>query len=298
MKIEKREKYVQNLYAALHTCSGKATYTNLDRNEIVKKDYKKHYRNGNDVYYLELNPNKAAIPGAMIKSYSEWNRVLQDALERVEAQEFQLTRADLSFNSDDPADYELFKKLNRLLICCISQAYGIQNCYQSQNLWTFKSLSVAIKSDSIEAENYDKEAESHGLTETKNRLELRSKRITDSLQDEFLQKWFKRLDEAVQQFQAVQDRYNQELLRIWWEDQQKPKREQDYISLTAFLMVYRECIFTRKQLENLLEKIGVKNPVNTAKKFKEYHSIEFYSLKDLQIIIKAIKDATKEYFNR
>lgn len=298
MRIDKRNKYVNNLYAALHTISGRAEQVCLSaaQNEpIVKTCYLKKQKD-NESFYLQLNPNKV-VPGSMLKSYSDFNTVLDEAMKRIEATPLQLTRVDLSFNSDSEEDYELFKKLNRLLICCIAHAYNVKNCYKTSDLWTDRSLSVAIKSDTIEAENYNKELESQGQTESKNRLELRSKRMSTTIEDEFLNKWFKRLDKAVEQFTAVQQRYNNELARIWSDDVAKSKKERDFVSLTAFLLRYKDCIFTRKQLENLLKKIQVENPRSKAKKFKDNHKIEFYSLTDLKVVIKAIKDAAIRYFN-
>lgn len=299
MKIEYRNRYIQNLYACLHTLSGKCDCCNeqqADCEEIVRTSYPVKVREQDRYeHYLMLNPNNAS-PGSMLKTYSQFQSVLNQALERMEIECFRITRADLCFNSDDLHDYELFKKLNRLLICCLADAYNIKNCYQTADLWNYKSLSVAVKNDVMEAENYDKSIENPNV-ETKNRLEFRSKRINGTLQDEFLQKWFVRLDKAQDHFENVQKRYNQELYKLWANDKARSQKEQVYTSLTAFLLMYRDCIYTRKQLVELLELIGVQNPKRTAKNFKDRHSIEFYSRTDLQLIIAAIKEATKKYFS-
>lgn len=302
MKKQDRERYIQNIYAALHTLSGKCGYMNEQMaafDQIVKSCSKKKVR-GQDRYewYLQLNPNKVKKDGTMIMSFSEFVEVLYHTLEHMESIGFRITRADLSFNSNDSEDYEKFKKLNRLLICCIADAFSVKNCYKTADLWTDKSLSVAIKNDVLEAENYDKEAESGGTVETKNRLEIRSKRIHGTLEEEFMEKWFKRFDKALERFEEVQARYNQELEQIWLNDIKKEKKDRDFLSLTAFLMQYRDCIFTRHQLIDLLERIGVENPKSKAKNFKERHRIEFFSKTDLAVIIKALKTATIKYFKQ
>ena len=287
------------MYACLHTLSGKSAFCDESKAQeqmIVKTCYPKKVRNQDKKeYYLQLNPNKGVLGNGMIKSYSEFETVLFNALEEMQAINFRVTRADLCFNSDNISDYELFKKLNKLLICCIADAFNIKNCYQTAELWSNKSLSVAVKNDVIEAENYDKSVENPNVP-TKNRLELRSKRITGTMEEEFLEKWFCRLDKAMEHFELVQKRYNQELYKLWFTDQERPQKDRNYISLTAFLLMYKDCIFTRKQLVELLQMIGVENPVRKAKNFKERHTIEFYSKTDLKLIIKALKQATINYF--
>lgn len=300
MKIEYRERYIENLYACLHTLSAKCDFcdeTKADGEEIVKTSNSKKVR-GQDrqEHYMMLNPNYAVGKHTMIKTYSEFEKVLGEALERMEVINFRITRADLCFNSDDLRDYELFKKLNRLLLCCIASAHDIKNCYKTSDLWTDKSLSVAIKSDTIEAENYDKSQENPDV-ETKNRLELRSKSMKVDLKTEFTCKWFKRLDKALEHFEVVQERYNKELYKLWSEDEGRPKKDKNYLSLTAFLLAYKDCIFTRSQLVSLLEMIGVENPERKAKNFKDRHTIEFYSKTDLKVIIDGIKKAAACYFS-
>lgn len=299
MKVEYRNRYIRNMYACLHTLSGKCDFCDekkADNEEIVKTCYPKKIKGQDEYeYYMQLNPNKAATGNSMVKKYSDFNKILQDALERMEVLNFRVTRTDICFNSDNLEDYELFKKLNRLLICCIADAYDIKNCYKTYNLWNDKSLSVAVKNDVIEVENYDKSIENPNVA-TKNRLEFRSKRIKGTLQEEFLEKWFERLDAALEHFEKVQERYNRELCELWKTDNDRPKKDKLYISLTAFLLQYKDCIYTRKQLENLLELIGIENPKSKAKNFKDRHTIEFYSKTDLKLIIKAIKKAAISYF--
>ena len=105
-----------------------------------------------------------------------------------------------------------------------------------------------------------------------------------------------RLDKALGHFECVQKRYNQELCNLWFKDQERADKDKLYVSLTAFLLQYKDCIYTRNQLEEFMELIGVENPKRKAKNFKDRHTIEFYSKTDLTLIIKAIKNATIKYF--
>ena len=301
MNIFKRNKYIKRIYPALHTLDGYCDYCDLDlldpTDEVITTAQPRKVR-GQDRYrfYLKMNPNKT-VPGDLHRTISEFQKVLDEALERVGAVGFTVNRADMSFNSDDEADYDLYKKLNRLILCCLADSYGLVNCYQTYDLWSYRSLSLAVKGDRIEAENYNKELEDPTV-KTKARLELRSKRMNTDLQTEFLQNWSARLDAAVDRFDAVQERYNTELAKIWKLDQEKPPKQRDFVTVTAFLMQFKDCLFTRKQLRDLLEQMGVNNPDGAAKRFKDRHTVEFFSKTDLKIVTRALKQAMQTYFEQ
>ena len=298
MRVQKRENYIKNIYAALHTLAINCAECNSDNADgnVVKSVSRKKVRNKDEYkYYLQLNPNKV-VPGDMIRGYSQFMEVVQQVVDLMEISDFTIGRADMSFNSDAMEDYDLYSKLNRLIICCISKYKNIPNCYESRDLWSLRSLSIAIKNEYLEAENYNKSIEDPNVL-AKNRLELRSKRMKLGLVDEFQYKWVIILDAAVQEFDSVQERYNEELAKIWNMDIQKPKKERDFVSWTAFVLQFKDCIFTRKQLRELLELIGVQNPDGAAKRFKDRHQIEFFSKNDLVTVVQALKDAMNVYFS-
>ena len=91
---------------------------------------------------------------------------------------------------------------------------------------------------------------------------------------------------------------NYHLERLYKKDLTKPKKERDYISLNAFLMQYREAIYCRGQMIDLLSRFDeVKNPKKKADRFKEKHKIEYFSQSDLNKIIDVLREKTEEYFN-
>jgi hypothetical protein len=213
--------------------------------------------------------------------------------------DFHINRADLCFNSTDPESFAQYQKLHRLLICCIADKYSFKNCYQSQDLFSYDGLSVAIKNDRYEIENYDKERESDSKDECKNRLELRSKKMQHStIRHEFIDLWMCKLDEAIGNYKSVQQRYNMNLERLYKLDLAKPKQKRRYLNLTAFLLQYQECIFCRAQLIDLLARFDeVKDPEAKADNFKKKHKIEYFSQADLKYIVDCLKRKTEVYFN-
>lgn len=306
MNIEKRKNYINHLYASIHTLSGVYDEA-LDLLQtgsipIIKESNHKKVRNEErKVTYLMLNPNSTQPDHRMITRYSDFNRMMNSVFELLNAdmEKFHVRRADMSLNTDDPNDYELYKKLNRALICCVANEYKVVNTYATQDLWTFASLNMAIKNKTFEMENYNKEIEARGTVPTKCRLELRSKAIADgrTLEQELMDKWFRRLDKASQSFKGVQVRYNDQLEKLYKEDLKKPKKQREYMNLTAFLMQYKECIFTTSQMVDLLSRFEeVRTPANRAKNFKQRHHIEYISQTDINVVIGAIKRCIRSYF--
>lgn len=295
MRRLKRQTYIDNLKVAIDTLSG--CCDELDKDRLNQNVRVKKYYHTDEHYHLKINPNMCD-DGAerMIRSFTEFENVLFETLDDINAVNFTVKRADLTFDTMNQDDYLLYQKLTKLIICCIADSENVKNCYHTHNLWSNRSVSVAIKSDTIEIENYDKAAASDGIDESTNRLEIRSKRMRYSLQEEFCRRWIERLDRALEHFESVQTRYNKELAQQWLEDRAKPEKQRDFTNLTAFLLVNKDCLFTKKQLEDLLERIGNTNPRVTAKNFKDRHNIEFFSLSDLTEVVNAIKKKIITYF--
>ena len=295
MKQSKKEVYENTMYVGTHTVSGTSNVVatepmNAASENAVKVCTQRKVRNKDQIEtYLQLNPR-----------YSEFLSVLEDILSGVgiEMEEFKIKRADFCFNFKDETHYEAYQKLHRLLLCCLSDAYSFDNAYQAQSLWTYDSLSLAIKNDSYEAENYNKDLESGGTDEAKSRLEIRSKKIKTELPHEFMDIWCEKLEKSLDHFEDVQQRYNMNLERLYKEDLEKPKKQRKYYNLTSFLLQYQECIFTSAQMVDLLTRFDeVENPRSKAKNFKKYHHIEYFSKSDLKYIVAVLKKKMEEYFH-
>lgn len=261
-----------------------------------------NYRPTEDRTYLLINPNKnREKEEKLITSYSEFVRKMDHIINSLGADpnDLDIIRADFCFNSRDESTFEDYQKLHRLIISCLADTYKFKNCYVSCDLWDYDRLSIAIKKDDCEIENYNKYKQSDGTDESANRLELRSKRISGtSIKYQFMVKWFERLDKAIEHFEDVQQKANMHLERLYQEDLLRDKKDRKYVSLTAFLIQYKESIYTSKQMIDLLSRFEeVANPQNRAKKFKEKHNIEYFSKRDLDHIVRILKQKTLQYFN-
>ncbi len=301
--MDKRDAYAETMTLnGIDTLSGYVP-GKVESTKEVKENIKQcNYQTNRERTYLLINPNKQSEKKEkLITKYSDFVKKMSEILDAVGVDliDYDVIRCDFCFNSRDEKSYREYQKLHRLLLSCLAKAYTYRNCYVSCDLWDYDRLSIAIKKDDSEAENYNKKRESEGKDESANRLELRSKRMSGTtIEYQFMTKWFERLEKARKQFKNVQMESNYHLERLYKRDLAKPKKERDYISLNAFLMQYREAIYCRGQMIDLLSRFDeVKNSTRRANRFKENHKIEYFSQADLNKIIDVLREKTEEYFN-
>lgn len=249
--------------------------------------------------YIRVNPNKENN-GYILTGYKAFNEVMNSVFEELEIEDFKWKRIDMSFNTMENKYYANYAKLNRLLIACIANSTNDKNTYDTKNFWNGKTKSLATKNQLREVEFYDKADESNNRSPYYSRLELRSVRMNGDIEHEFLKVWFERLDNAVEEFEAVQDRFNQNMAEIYLEDLAKKKHDREFMSINSFLMTRRDYIFTSNQMKELLMLLGLsqEEAKNKAYNFKKYHTIEYFNREDLEVIVADIKAKIIEYFSK
>ena len=304
MNIDKRNNYDGEMVKnGIDTFSG---YICTNATEIPKEVSQNiaqfNIKKPNEKIFVKVNANKSASGERLVTRYKDFVTKVNQILNAFDCkyEDMDIVRADFCFNSANEQSFEDYQKLHRLILSCLAKAYEYKNCYVSCNLWDFERLSIAIKKDDSEAENYNRARASDGRDESANRLELRSKRMSGTnIKYQFMEKWFERLDKSLKQFENVQEEYNNHLEKLYKEDLAKPKKERNYLSLESFLLQYKECIYARKQMIDLMgrfEEVGKEKAEKRADKFKEKHKIEYFSKADLRYIIDVLKQKTREYF--
>lgn len=293
MNKKKLEEYT--LTGSIHTMEVKSEGLISEPMEEVSKCITSMSQTNNGIVTKSvINPNKLI---GDVFSYEEFETVFQTILAGSGIDEYAIVRADLRLDSYDNKHYKDYQKLNRYLISALAVTYKVKNCYKAINLFSQDQLSVAIKNRYFECENYDKAAESNGADMATSRLELRSKDWHDNdLKKEFVQHWFSRWDKAIKNLDKVQDRYNEELVKIYRED--KNAYPCKFMTLREFLMRYQDCIFSKRQMIDLLTKLGgeCKNPKTYAENYKKRYGIEYFSQKDVEYAVGEVKRAILEFF--
>lgn len=304
MKTEKREEFLNSLYACIHTVT---CYLTVSENEIKKIDLKKLrnnqyvstciYRSDNERLYLKLNLNKGVVNNDMILRFREYRKRLNELMRSIGygCHDLTVTRADLCINSHLARSYDRYRKLLKYILCCCYFGLNLKNGYETRDPLSFTHLNLKFGNRNLEIENYNKEIESHGSVPTRNRLELRSMKLNcgvDEIPEEF-KKWCNRLEMALDQAQTVQENFNEKIEEIYKNDKAK--------TVDSVVDQFRNCMFTRSQLRDLLKRIDEKNnsdeeKYNSARYFKSKYGIEFFSSHDLVVTVNAIKEQINLYF--
>lgn len=306
MNVSQRNLFLDSLYACLHTVTAYLTVTENEIKKIDLKELRKNecvstctYRSDTERLYMKLNLNKGISGNDMIRSFNEYQEKLNGLMQSFGygCHDLTVTRADLCINSNLDQSYERYRKLIKFILCCCYYELDLKTGYETRDPLSFTHLNLKFGNRNLEIENYNKEIESHGSVPTRNRLELRSLKLNctvDELPEE-LKKWCQRLEMALDQAQTVtvQENFNDKIAEIYQNDRAK--------TVDSIVDQYRNCIFTRSQLRDLLKKIDEKNNSdkekhNSARYFKSKYKIEFFSEHDLMVTVRAIKEKINLYF--
>jgi len=296
--VNKKKLQDYQLTGSIHTISVKSPDIVEDIAEEVDKCIvcSSQNKNGKATTTSIVNVNKLM---GDIFSYSEFETALETILSGAGINKYDLIRADMRFDSYDKEHYRAYAKLNRLLISLLAVTYQVKNCYRSTNLFTQQQLSIAIKNDYFEIENYDKFEESSGADAAMSRLEERSKKMQHKdLKHEFINGWGIRWNKAIDNFKTVQSTYNDALEKLYLDNRNVYPRK--FRSLTDFIIQYSDCIFCKAQMINLLSRFKdeVKDPICRAENHKKRYGIEYFSRKDIEFATNEIKRATTVFFDK
>lgn len=304
MNVSERNEFLESLYGCIHTITCYLTVTEDEIKRIDLKELKKNecvstciYRSDNERLYLKLNLNKGLPQNDMIRTFSEYRKRLEELMNSIGygCHDLTVTRSDLCINSHLARSYERYRKLLKYILCCCYYGLDLKNGYETRDPLSFTHLNLKFGNRNLEIENYNKEIESHGSVPTRNRLELRSKKLNctvDELPEE-LKKWCTRLEMALGQVNTVQENFNMKIEEVYRNDKAK--------TVDSIVDQYRNCIFTRSQLRELLKKIDEKNNCdeekeNSARYYKAKYGIEFFSENDLMVTVRSIKEKINLYF--
>lgn len=317
MRMKKQKLKDYKLTGSIHTLTIKSDDEVRDTPDEIATCISSNVRSSRDAVtsFSVINPNKLF---GDIYSFSEFQTALGTITAAAGIANYKLVRVDMRFDSYNPAHYREYAKLNRYLISALAVTYRVKNAYRTENLFSSRQLSVAIKNDYFEAENYDRAAKSLNteghIEPSKARLEERSKskvwrsryatcrEISDAsnmtmLRREFVEGWAGRWEAAIKNLDSVHKKYNDELERIYKAGKSAyPKK---FRSLTDFLIQYQECIFCKAQMIDLLSRFpGVKDPENRAENHKKRYGIEYFSPEDVKQAVNEIRRATIEFFSK
>lgn len=309
MRTEKRQNY--KLTSSIHTLELKSPEYEPTTDKKVKDCIVTRINSEGTEAISRINPNKL---NGDVFTFSEFKETMGKILDETSIETYRFTRTDMRFDNYNLTHYKSFAKLNKYLISAMAMAYTTKNNYKAEDLFTGNQISIAIKNDYFEVENYDRNHKNKVTGNTsepaKARLEERTTArqwrglyqmdyVSDEtnmtmLEWEFTKKWADRWQKAKKSLQMVQDAYNDALVKKYHEGMNK--KPVQFRRLTDFLIQNQESIFTKAQMVDLLGRLGVENPKGREKYHKKRYGCEYFSLADVDYAIAEIKRATEEYF--
>lgn len=278
-----------NLHSNIHTISICSTeYPKIKADGVTRIHSYIREQTGELTYTTQINPNKYV--GSEVYNYNDFQNILNEIVKAIGINEYRITRVDFKIDSYND-NYNELLKLNKLVILLLSIAYNIKNRYQSFEPLTLENLTVRVQNEYLEAENYNKGIESNYTDIAQNRLEVRSKALLKTKKSipELLDSWLAKFDALPQYFEQLQSMCNTEIVRRWPLEQNIKVK-----SLSEYIRKYQDNIYSRKQLIELYDKIGIVKPTKAVYNFdydntKHNTSIEYISAKELKLYLAMIK---------
>ena len=301
---------------SIHTLSIKSPGIAKTQTQAAEDSAKIYIRTGDEIEsFITINPNKYDKD---IFCFSDFERIIAAITSECGVDYYEFIRTDFRLDNYDPKFYQSYLKLTRYIMAALSLTYGIKNNYITNDMFTLRQRSQAIKGKDIEVENYDRAAKSR---QTENHKELAQSRLEfrtmprewrsiyleaegiesnmDLLKKSLTKSWFEKLDAASKNFDYVQRFYNDNLEQIYREITDASNLSMRVRSATDFIMWYQDCIFTRKQLIDLYRRLDSStDPVLRADNHKRRYGMEFFSKSDMRIAIAEIKRAVMEFFEK
>lgn len=241
-----------------------------------------------------VNPDKAN-GNRTITSYSEYQKVFEMMIEKMELTNPSISRIDYRFDRYS-GNYKDSLKLNTALLLLLSQEYKVRNKYSSKDLLTAEDLTIRIQNKYFESEYYNKRIESPNES-IESRLELRTKCLADGADEvNELDLWFARIDKAVTRtkYRELLETINYHLILEY----KSEKESNPSIKPNEFLYEHRSRIFSRNQLKEFYSKLGYGNPNEAAKKFISRRNVETVSYKEIQDYINVLIIASETFKNQ
>lgn len=255
MNRGKLDKY--NLCSSIHTFSVKSLNEPKIPDYIKGKEFDPHYRKLTGVWTTIVNPNK--LDCGDIFAYSEFCANVQTLFNDAGIPDCKFYRTDIRVDSYED-NFKEYYKLNLLLISLFSIIFKDTN-KQAVGHFLMNSkefTDISTKNSYWEIKYYNKKFQTHDTDPTKARLEFRCLKLPYDYEYKphmVKEKWFKKLDKVLSQFDKLQKTCNKELYKAYQDyciyNEYKGSKD----LLTKFFSIYANSMtmFSREQLRDFLK---------------------------------------------
>lgn len=244
-----------DLHAGIHTLEANGIDPNCSHVGIEIQGANIRHENEPPSVYAKINPNKYFLNGDQyIESYADMKKALKIIEKQCCVKELTLNRID--FRIDDYINpYQQYEKLNRLAFILLAKECNL-NTFDNKNHITHKAKGHIAVGQGKQIQVYDRTEKNKTEGLTKGRFEVRSifNRKYPKTIDEIpniVETWIDSILQSQNHYKIVTALHNEALLQKW--------EQERHTEIKTFIRFSHDDIFSRQQLNDLLEKLPTRN---------------------------------------
>ena len=263
-------------------------------NEINGKPYiiKRNARPTKKGYLFPINANK--LYDIEISTLTGFLTALRTIQEDLGLSEWVLDRVDFAF--DTTLKYDDIYKYSLYIMCLMSEATGIKNAIDIQDINTKKRRALTLKNSFFEFQIYDKALESHDK-HPYTRFEFRFKNVRNSDIYALIERLCHYIDSLYEGVESVDNQRINSLYALWKQENRAGSATQ-IKNFSEFVRRYSNDIFTRDIAKGLYCKISDGNFEDWLRWFRRNNCIPFITKTEMKNIVKEMKKALNMYIEK
>ena len=263
--------------------------TPLEKEIIEKNNFSTMIINSykEDLYRVKLNVHylndENGMPFNKLKDYLKAKR---DIMEKVQVIDYTNKRLDLCI--DSMRKFEETKKLSNIIVGLLGIEFNEKEVIQTKNLYDLKTRSYIVKNRDIEVCIYDKRALEEDYPYN-TRIELKMKRIPKKISElEVIKAIEEKLKNSLNHFEELENLY----IKLICDRIDKAQKENKYSNFKAFVHYNGDLFLTKRIFDGVFFHVGLKQPNNWLRKYRQESSLDFESKESLtkqhKVISKAV----------
>lgn len=262
--------------------------TLLDKDFIEKNNYSTMTINAyqNDLYRVKLNVHCFDGRKYPFDNLKDYLAAKKEIMENIKVITYANKRLDLCI--DSMRNFEKTKKLSNIIVGLLGIEFNEKEVILTKNLYDLKTRSYIVKNRDIEVCIYDKRALEEDYPYN-TRIELKMKRVPkNSSELEVIKAMEIRLKNSLNHFEELESLY----IKLICNKIMKAKEENKFSNFKAFVNYNEDLFLTKKIFDGVFFYVGLKQPNNWLRKYRQNSFLEFESkdslIKQHKVILKAI----------
>lgn len=229
-----------------------------------------------------------------LDNLKKFNCALEDSLSEIGVNEMdnvELNRVDIALDTNN---YTMQKDFKRMLFAyeLLTIKHKKSDRWYTTNLNTLERNTIKLYESRFELEIYDKAKASNNMHPFSTRVEFRYKRLSKDLADSevYLHKVLDKIREMDGKLLQLEENMSKRLIKLYQADKDNVK------SFSEFVRKYNDYFYTLNILKEVYKASGMRGSYkNWLDTFRKTNTLEFYTVKDIKELQKAMIKSVKSY---